>query len=166
MIRLNTSIPVTGSPNAMGVLAGDNQGFPNGRRLADDVVDIELRALAGATPFTPPFNRVPNNSLGDGVNGNDKPFLTAFPYVATPTAGYDSPHGKVGSTSPQPAGPVATVTTVPGPTTTMAPGPTTTMAPTTSTTAPAHCDYPASYKQYLTPEQIAQLQAAGRTFCG
>jgi hypothetical protein len=159
MIRLNTAIPVTGSPNAMGVLAGDNQGFPNGRRLADDVVDIELRALAGATPFTPPFNRVPNNSLGDGVNGNDKPFLTAFPYVATPTAGYDSPHGKVGSTSPQPAGPVVTSTTV-------APGSTTTMAPTTTTTAPVRCDYPASYRQYLTPEQIAQLQAAGRTFCG
>jgi hypothetical protein len=163
MIRLNTSTPLTGSPNAMGVLAGDNQGFPNGRRLADDVVDIELRALAGATPFTAPFNRVPNNSLGDGVNANDKPFLSAFPYVATPTAGYDSPHGKVGSTSPQPAGPVATVTTV-------APGSTTTTAPpastTTTTAPPARCDYPASYRQYFTPEQLAQLAALGRTFCG
>ena len=112
MIRLNTSTPVTGSPNAMGVLAGDNQGFPNGRRLVDDVVDIELRALAGATPFTPPFNRVPNNSLGDGVNANDRPFLGAFPYVATPHQGYDHTHHKVGSTSPQPAGPV--VTAAPG----------------------------------------------------
>ncbi len=134
MIRLNTSTPVTGSPNPMGVLAGDNQGFPNGRRLVDDVVDIELRALAGATPFTPAFNRSPNNALGDGVNANDLPFLSAFPYVATPHQGYEHPHHKVGSTSPQPPGP--TVTT--GVTTTTAPGATTTTTapPTTSSTIP------------------------------
>jgi hypothetical protein len=151
MIRLNTSIAVTGSPNPMGVLAGDNQGFPNGRRLGDDVVDIELRALAGATPFTPTFNKGPNNSLGDGVNANDKPFLTAFPYVATPHQGYENLHGKVGSTSPQAAGPVSTA-------------PATTTPPTTA--PPASCTYPNSYKQYLTPAQIAQIEASGRTFCG
>jgi hypothetical protein len=42
-------------------------GFPNGRRLADDTPDIELRALAGGTPFTPDFNIAPNNKLGDGA---------------------------------------------------------------------------------------------------
>jgi hypothetical protein len=154
MIRLNTSTPVTGSPNAMGVLAGDNQGFPNGRRLVDDVVDIELRALAGATPFTPPFNRVPNNSLGDGVNANDRPFLSAFPYVATPHQGYDHAHHKVGSTSPQPAGPVVTS----GPATTVAPATTTTVAPSTQTTLPAsQC---AAIKA-AAPANYTQLQAAG-----
>jgi hypothetical protein len=156
MIRLNTAIPVTGSPNAMGVLAGDNQGFPNGRRLADDVVDIELRALAGATPFTPPFNRVPNNSLGDGVNANDRPFLSAFPYVASPHQGYDHGHHKVGSTSAQPAGPV--VTSAPG--TTVAPPATTTTAPRTQTTlSAANC----TAIKTSSPTNYAQLQAAG--FC-
>jgi hypothetical protein len=156
MIRLNTSIPVTASPNAMGVLAGDNQGFPNGRRLVDDVVDIELRALAGATPFTPPFNRVPNNSLGDGVNVNDRAFLSAFPYVATPHQGYDHTHHKVGSTSAQPAGPV--VTAAPGPSTTTAPTTTPTTTPRTQTTvSAANC---ASLRTF-SPAQYAQFQAAG-----
>ena len=156
MVRLNTSTPVTGSPNAMGVLAGDNQGFPNGRRLVDDVVDIELRALAGATPFTPPFNRVPNNSLGDGVNANDRPFLSAFPYVATPHQGYDHTHHKVGSTSPQPAGPVVTAapgTTAP-PTTA---SPTTTTPRTQTTLSAANC----TAIKTASPANYAQLQAAG-----
>jgi hypothetical protein len=154
MIRLNTSTPVTGSPNAMGVLAGDNQGFPNGRRLIDDVVDIELRALAGATPFTPAFNKVPNNSLGDGVNANDLPFLSAFPYLATPHQGYENKHGKVGSTSAQPAGPVVTA----GPSTTAPPAPTTTVAPTTRTTlSPQNC----AAIQASSPANFAQLQALG-----
>jgi uncharacterized protein DUF4331 len=72
------------------VLGGDNAGFPNGRRPIDDVTDIALRAVAGATPFTPEFNRAPNNQLGDGVDANDKPFLTAFPYIATPEPGDDT----------------------------------------------------------------------------
>ena len=165
MIRLNTSTPL-GAGNPLGVLAGDNQGFPNGRRLVDDVVDIELRALAGATPFTPPFNRVPNNSLGDGVNTNDRPFLGAFPYVATPHRGYDHDHHRVGSTSPQPAGPVVTAapgTTTP-PTPTTAPptpttvSPTTTTAPRTQTTiAAAQCNA----IRTVAPANYAQLQAAG-----
>jgi hypothetical protein len=92
MIRLNTSIAPTpyGSQNRLGLLAGQNDGFPNGRRLIDDVTDIELRALAGGTPFTPAFNHAPNNALTDGVDSNDKPFLTAFPYVPAPKSGYDS----------------------------------------------------------------------------
>ena len=83
-LRLNMSIPPSPNPDRLGVLRGDNAGFPNGRRLADDVVDIELQALAGATPFTPDFNKEPNRSLGDGANANDVPFLDSFPYVAEP----------------------------------------------------------------------------------
>ena len=99
MIRLNTSIAPTagvGSGNRLGVLGGDNAGFPNGRRLEDDVTDIELRALAGATPFTPAFNVAPNNILGDGVDRNDKAFLPAFPYAPTPHQGYEHAHHRVG----------------------------------------------------------------------
>jgi hypothetical protein len=92
MIRLNTSIAPTpyAQQDRLGLLAGQNDGFPNGRRLIDDVTDIELRALAGGTPFTPTFNIAPNNALTDGVDQNDKPFLTTFPYVPSPTSGYDS----------------------------------------------------------------------------
>jgi hypothetical protein len=89
MIRLNMAIPPSASPNRLGLLGGQLDGFPNGRRLGDDIVDIELRALAGATPFTPAFNVSPNNLLGDGVDANDKPFLPNFPYVASPFAGFE-----------------------------------------------------------------------------
>ncbi len=88
--HLNLATPVSANPNRMGVLGGDNQGYPNGRRLGDDVVDISLQAVAGGTPFTVEFNVAPNNQLGDGVDGPDKPFLSSFPYVASPYAGYES----------------------------------------------------------------------------
>lgn len=87
MLRLNMAIPPTPTPNSLGVLGGDLAGFPNGRRVGDDVVDIVLRAAAGATPLTPAFNRSPNNALGDGVERNDVPYLTFFPYLAYPHAG-------------------------------------------------------------------------------
>lgn len=106
-MRLNLAIQPTagtanaqGTPNRLGFLGGDNAGFPNGRRVGDDVVDIELRVLAGATPFTPAFNVSPNKDLGDGVNQNDVPFLTRFPYLAIPRAGYDAPTSQaVGTTN-------------------------------------------------------------------
>ena len=88
-LRLNLATPVTASPNRMGVLGGDNQGYPNGRRLGDDVIDIALQAVAGGTPFTPAQNKAPNNQLGDGVNANDVPFLGSFPYLGTPGQGFD-----------------------------------------------------------------------------
>jgi hypothetical protein len=84
MLRLNMSTPPAKSPSRLGVLGGDVAGFPNGRRLSDDVVDIAERAVAGATPFTASFNVAPNNQLGDGVDANDRPFLPYFPYVAPP----------------------------------------------------------------------------------
>ena len=89
-LRLNMDVQPKASPNRLGVLGGDNAGFPNGRRLTDDVVDIELQALAGATPLTPNFDKKPNNTLGDGVNANDVPFLKSFPYVASPQAYTDT----------------------------------------------------------------------------
>ena len=97
MIRLNMGFPPSASPNRLGLLAGQYDGFPNGRRLTDDVVDIELRALAGGTPFTPAFNHAPNNALSDGVDANDKRFLAEFPYVAGPFHGYSHQHHKLGT---------------------------------------------------------------------
>ena len=82
-LKLNLGTPPSNSPNRFGVLAGDNAGYPNGRRLIDDVVDIDLRVFAGFLKG----HKVP---LGDGVDRNDVPFLSKFPYVAPPHAGYDS----------------------------------------------------------------------------
>jgi hypothetical protein len=92
MLRLNLSIPPAAKPSRLGLLGGDIAGFPNGRRLADDVVDIAERVVAGATAFTPAFNVAPNNELGDGIDGNDLPFLPYFPYVAPPHNPADHEH--------------------------------------------------------------------------
>ena len=91
MIRLNVAVPVTASPNRLGAIAGDLGGFPNGRRLADDVVDISLRVVAGV--LVQGFNREPNNLLTDGVDANERAFLPNFPYAALPHQGFESrPH--------------------------------------------------------------------------
>jgi uncharacterized protein DUF4331 len=87
MLRLNVAVPPSANPDPMGVLRGDIAGFPNGRRVGDDVFDIVLQAAAGATPLTPAFNRSPNNTLGDGIGRNDVPYLSHFPYLGTPHAG-------------------------------------------------------------------------------
>jgi Domain of unknown function (DUF4331) len=107
LLRLNTGIPPTaaaGLGNRLGVLAGDFAGFPNGRRLEDDVTDIDLRAFAcGYGPVVGPLiesfgfcagnaNRAPNNLLGDGVDANDRPFTSDFPYLAIPHQGYEHVH--------------------------------------------------------------------------
>ena len=91
VLRLNTSIEPTpfADQDRLGLLAGQNDGYPNGRRPVDDVVDIALRAVAGGTPFTPDFNVAPNNALGDGVDGSTQPFLESFPYLGTPYQGYE-----------------------------------------------------------------------------
>ena len=83
-LRLNTDIAPADEESRLGVLGGDNAGYPNGRRPADDVVDISLRAVAGGTPFTPEFNKAPNNELADGVDANDVEFMESFPYLACP----------------------------------------------------------------------------------
>ena len=87
MLRLNVGIPPSPVPNRLGVLASDGAGFPNGRRVGDDVTDISIRAMAGATPLTPNFNTGINATLGDGVMGNDVPYLTVFPYLGLPHPG-------------------------------------------------------------------------------
>lgn len=87
MMRLNVAIPPSASPNRLGLLGGDPAGFPNGRRVGDDVTDIALRAMAGGTPFTPKTNKAPNNQLGDGVSENDVPYLDKFPYLGLPHSG-------------------------------------------------------------------------------
>lgn len=81
MLRLNLTIPPAAEPNRLGVLAQDLQGFPNGRRLIDDVVDIEIQALEGAVRTG---EIVEPLAAGDGVNANDNPFSDTFPYVALP----------------------------------------------------------------------------------
>ena len=87
LMRLNVAVPPSASPSRLGPLAGDNAGWPNGRRVGDDVVDVGLRALAGV--LVPGFNIAPNNQLGDGINSNDVPYLSRFPFEGTPHAGYD-----------------------------------------------------------------------------
>ncbi|MFA1545611.1 DUF4331 domain-containing protein [Actinomadura chokoriensis] len=82
LLRLNTSIKPSGKPDRLGVLGGDKAGFPNGRRLTDDVVDIELQAVEGELLGK-------KNDLGDAVNANDVAFEKAFPYVAQPRSGSD-----------------------------------------------------------------------------
>jgi hypothetical protein len=92
LMRLNTGVAPTppASINRLGLLGGDPAGYPNGRRLEDDVVDISLRAVAGV--FNPAFNKFPNNRLGDGVNVNDVPYRTTFPYLANAPSGRDRRH--------------------------------------------------------------------------
>ena len=84
-LRINVAIPVTaaGKVSRMGVLGGDNAGFPNGRRLGDDVVDIEEQAVAG-------FLQGKKVPLGDGVDANDVAYLGHFPYAAAPHSGYEN----------------------------------------------------------------------------
>jgi hypothetical protein len=92
-----------GTPSRLGALDGDLCGFPNGRRLADDVTDIEVRALLeGYGPTLNAVlgvpNRSPNNVIGDGVDENDGAFLPAFPFIGTPNAGYEHTHHALGPT--------------------------------------------------------------------
>jgi hypothetical protein len=105
MLRLNTAIEPAAEPNRLGVLADDNAGFPNGRRLTDDVVDMELQALEGAIitgEIVEPL------AAGDGVDSNDLDFADAFPYVALPHSGSGAASaglggGDGGNAEPSPA---------------------------------------------------------------
>jgi hypothetical protein len=89
-IRLNLAISPTapvGHGNRLGVLGGDLAGYPNGRRLEDDVIDISERAVGGVLIG----HSLP---LGDGVDGNDVPYLATFPYQADPFSGYENTKGQ------------------------------------------------------------------------
>ena len=93
MLRLNTGVAATPLANAtrLGLIGGDPAGYPNGRRLYDDVVDITLRVAVGGV-LIPSFNQFPNNRLGDGVNVNDVPYRTQFPYLADCPSGRNRRH--------------------------------------------------------------------------
>jgi hypothetical protein len=92
MLRLNTSIAAKAAPdqNNLGALGGDLSGFPNGRRLGDDVVDIELRVAMGALL---PATVAPSGALAftDGAYVDSTFFDVTFPYLKTPIPG--SPGG-------------------------------------------------------------------------
>jgi hypothetical protein len=96
LLRLNTGVaptlPASASFNRLGLLGGDPAGYPNGRRLVDDVVDISLRVLAGVLAGPPFSSSLINTKLGDGVNVNDAQFRTTFPYHANAPSGRSRRH--------------------------------------------------------------------------
>jgi hypothetical protein len=97
MLRLNLAIPPSGSPSLFGILGGDLAGFPNGRRVFDDIVAIELRAIAGATiplvdaSFTPDGAASALTQWKNGEPIAAGRYLDHFPYVGTPYDGFDTP---------------------------------------------------------------------------
>lgn len=95
-LRINLGIPPVpfANENRLGVIDGDVAGFPNGRRLKDDVIDIALRVVAGVL-LGPPYSTGINAQLGDAVQRNDKAFSNTFPYLAEPFQGYENTHGIV-----------------------------------------------------------------------
>ena len=87
------------NPKPLGALGGDLAGYPNGRRLTDDVVDIALQVVAGeladpkvlgADACKAPAKCPNPTDLGDGVPANDKAFSSTFPYLARADSGFDS----------------------------------------------------------------------------
>ena len=100
MLRLNVAVPPASNPNPLGLVGGDPAGFPNGRRLVDDVTTIELRAIAGQTiPLVDSSFTPDDAALGikDGTTDNNGAFLSSFPYLGTPNGGYQT---KPGTSSP------------------------------------------------------------------
>ena len=96
MLRLNTSIPPTSKPNYLGLIGGDAAGFPNGRRVFDDVVTVELRAIAGATYPLVDKSYKPDaaaSAITDGLTPADvsSRYLDVFPYLGGPYSGYYTP---------------------------------------------------------------------------
>ena len=91
-------------------MAGDPAGFPNGRRLIDDVVAIELKAVAGATiPLVDP-SYTPDDAAGaltDGTSDTNAPMLRKFPYLGLPGGGYQTLPGSTSANEPVPDGPAA-----------------------------------------------------------
>jgi hypothetical protein len=90
LLRLNTGVGPTAmvSRKRLGLLGGDPAGFPNGRRVSDDVTDIALRVVAGILVDSTKYGL----PLGDGVNTNDVPYQETFPYVGWAQDGRDTRH--------------------------------------------------------------------------
>jgi Domain of unknown function (DUF4331) len=96
MLRLNTAIPPASSPNILGLLGGDLAGFPNGRRVFDDIVTVELRAVAGLTFALVDPSFTPDSAAGAVTDGLDpssvsNPYLKTFPYLGVPYSGFHNP---------------------------------------------------------------------------
>ena len=115
MLRLNMAVPPAAEPNSYGVIAGDVAGFPNGRRLSDDVVDIAIQVVEGAA-ITGELNEALTTL--DSVNANDVEFGSVFPYLALPHVGAVNGGGTPVTETP---------TTEPAPDTTVAETPDTTV---------------------------------------
>ncbi len=105
LIRLNMAIPPSSKPSILGILGGDLAGFPNGRRVFDDTVTIELRAIAGATiPLVDP-SYTPDAAAGliDDFNPPHIPdgvrYESKFPYLGVPFGGFQSQPHPVASNS-------------------------------------------------------------------
>jgi hypothetical protein len=93
MLRLNMAIPPAKKPNPLGLIAGDAAGFPNGRRIFDNVVAVELRAIAGALIPLVDKSYKPDAAaalLTDGTSNTNAPYLASFPYAGTPAGGYQT----------------------------------------------------------------------------
>ncbi|WP_328476444.1 DUF4331 domain-containing protein [Actinoplanes sp. NBC_00393] len=96
MLRLNTAIPPAEKENKFGVVGGDVAGFPNGRRIGDDVVSISLRAIAGATVPLVNAEFEPDAAAalveqGLSVKDSSAKLLKKFPYLGTPFDGFGNP---------------------------------------------------------------------------
>ena len=116
MVRLNYRIPPVVNPNRLGLLGGDVAGFPNGRRVGDDVTDIDLKAAAGAVLHVlGQINCPASLTLGDNVDGNDVPYLGRFPYLGWPHQGYSHDHRHGGPPIPGTNGPALPVQPPPPP---------------------------------------------------
>ena len=93
-LRLNMAIPPTrNNPKALGLIGGDAAGFPNGRRVFDDVVTVELRAIAGVTYPLVNKSYTPDAAASlvtDGLGPNSTRYLPRFPYLGTPVGGYET----------------------------------------------------------------------------
>lgn len=90
-LRLNMAIPPTNTPSPLGLLGGDPAGFPNGRRVFDDITSVELRAIAGATYPLVNKSYTPDPAaslLTDGLDPSSTSYLSQFPYLGTPQSGY------------------------------------------------------------------------------
>jgi hypothetical protein len=94
-LRLNVAIPpTTSNPSPFGLLGNDLAGFPNGRRVFDDVVSIELRAVAGATYPLVDSSYTPDSAAGaltEGISPASNRYQKAFPYLGPPHDGFDTP---------------------------------------------------------------------------
>jgi hypothetical protein len=93
MLRLNVAIPPAAQPDVMGLLGADLAGFPNGRRVADNVFAIALRAIAGATLPLVDDTFTPDAAAGQVTDGLTPPgnvsYLPYFPYLDHPRSGYE-----------------------------------------------------------------------------